>query len=91
MSKESYDIGFLRPEIKNFAINMEIEMRKKDELGYENKSRETDYLEGKLHEERNEVDECFIDNNINKFINEESLHEGIMLALLRYRLKEKQK
>jgi len=86
MSKKSYEISFLRPEIKNFAINMEIEMRKKDELGYTNNDKST-----QLHEERNEVDECSIDNNIDKFINEESLHEGIMLALLRYRLKEKQK
>lgn len=90
IEKEYNNTNYLRREILEFAFAMEEEMRKKDKLGYENKSRKIEYLEEKLHEERDEVDECFINDDMNKFISEESLHEGIMLALLRYRLKEEQ-
>lgn len=90
IEKEYNNTNYLRREILEFAFAMEEEMRKKDKLGYENKSRKIEYLEEKLHEERDEVDECFINDDMNKFISEESLHEGIMLALLRYRIKEEQ-
>jgi len=90
IEKEYNNTNYLRREILEFAFAMEEEMRKKDKLGYENKSMTIQYLEEKLHEERDEVDDCFINNNMIKFINEESLHEGIILALLRYRLKEEQ-
>ena len=100
IEKEYNNTNYLRREILEFAFAMEEEMRKKDKLGYENKSRKIEYLEEKLHEERDEVDECFIQAStffnkksnqwLDNFINEESLHEGIMLALLRYRLKEEQ-
>jgi len=88
IEKEYNNTNYLRREILEFAFAMEEEMRKKDKLGYEKKSREIKYLEDKLHEERDEVDDCFINNDIDKFINEESLHEGIILAILRNRLKE---
>ena len=99
--RRMYETYGMRKIIFDFAISMEEEMQNKDKLGYENKSRTIDYLKEKLKEERKEVDECFIQAHtffnptsnywIAKFINEESLHEGIMLVLLRYRLKEEQK
>jgi len=86
---------YLRPEILEFAQAMEAEMQKKDKLGYTNNDKPIEFLIDKLSEERDEVDECLIvlsggkwNINSNKLINEELLHEGIMLALLRYRLKE---
>lgn len=88
MTNESYDINFLRQEIKFFAINMEKEMQKKDELGYTNNDKSIQFLEDKLYEEIDEVYDCLINEETNKFINEESLHAGIMLAILRHRLKE---
>jgi len=88
IEKEYNNTNYLRREILEFAFAMEEEMRKKDKLGYENKSMIIQYLEEKLHEERDEVDECFINDDIKKFVNEESLHEGIMLVILRNRLKE---
>ena len=93
-----YETHGMRKILYEFAQSMENAMLEKDKLGYENKSRSIRYLEDKLHEERDEVDECFIQAStffnthsnqwFDKFINEESLHEGIMLALLRYRLIE---
>lgn len=90
----------MRKSLFDFAQAMEKSMQEKDKLGYENKIKSIRYLEDKLHEERNEVDECFIQSStffntnsnqwLDKFINEESLHEGIMLALLRHRLIEEQ-
>ena len=88
IESEYNNTNYLRREILEFAFAMEEEIRKKDKLGYENKSMTIQYLEEKLHEERDEVDDCFINNDIDKFINEESLHEGIILAILRNRLKE---
>lgn len=86
----------LRTEIQNFAIAMEMEMQKKDKEGYTYKDKSIEFLIDKLFEEREEVDECLIVENkgkwkIDEHINEELLHEGIILALIRHKLKEEQK
>jgi hypothetical protein len=83
----------LRPEIYQFAFEMEKEMQKKDKEGYTHKDKSIEFLIDKLFEEREEVDECLTVENegkwkIDEHINEELLHEGIMLALIRYKLKE---
>lgn len=77
----------LRPELKAAAIACELEMRKKDKLGYTSFDQSVDQLWTKLIEERKEVDECIESSDYEKFIKEESLHEIIMLALLRERLR----
>ena len=87
----------MRKSLFIFAEAMENEMQRKDAQSYTIKDKSTEFLIDKLFEERNEVDECFIEVNnkkqyINKFISklvdEELLHEGIMLALVRKRLIE---
>lgn len=89
------NIDYLRKEIQEFAFEMEFEMRKKDSQNYTHEDKSITFLIDKLFEKRDEVDECLIPEiggkwNINKLINEELLHEGIMLVLLRARLKEEQ-
>lgn len=74
---------FLRPEIQAYAERMELEMRRKDALGTFKNEESWDWLKAKLIEERKEVDECIEDGNDYKFFAEESLHEGIMLVLMR--------
>ena len=89
------NIDYLRKEIQEFAFEMEDEMRKKDKENYTHEDKPIEFLLDKLFEERDEVDECLIPEfggkwNINKLVNEELLHEGIMLVLLRDRLKKEQ-
>lgn len=74
---------FLRPEIRIYAERMEIEMQRKEALGIFKNEESWDWLKAKLVEERKEVDECLKDGDDYKFLAEESLHEGIMLVLMR--------
>lgn len=80
------EIPYLRKEIIDFAFAMENEMRRKDAKNYLPKDKSIEYLIDKLKEERNEVDECYVKNRIPKLIDEELLHEGIMLVLIRNKL-----
>jgi len=83
----------LRTEIQGFAIAMEKEMQKKDKEGYTYKDKSIGFLLNKLFEEREEVNDCLTVElggkwKINENINEELLHEAIILALIRYKLAE---
>ncbi len=80
----------IRNSIVDYAIAMELEIRRKKAAGVTNDGMKLiDYVD-KLHEERYEVDEELIKaiyngdtKAMNKLVKEEILHEGIMLVLTR--------
>ncbi len=75
-----------RKIIAEFAEAMEEKMQEKDKKGYTHEDKSLDYLVDKLKEERDEVDFELID--LPSFeIDEELLHEAIMVMLVRHKIK----
>ena len=71
----------IRPSLQHLMESCELEMQRKDCESYTIEGKDIEWLWDKLIEERKEVDEC--KENLGKFVNEEALHEVIMIALIR--------
>ncbi len=82
----NYGIHKIRKIIFEFAQAMEKKMQEKDEKGYTHEDKSLDYLIKKLKEERDEVDFELVD--LPSFeVDEELLHEAIMIMLVRHKIK----
>lgn len=77
----------VRPEVANFAVEMEREMQKKDALGYTHADKSLRYLVDKLIEERCEADTELCKGNNNNIRNE-LIHEAIIVMLVHSRFSE---
>lgn len=76
----------IKPEQLDFFIDIYGEQYRKELEGKLKDEKTIEWLKDKLIEERGEVDECIINEDAYKLINEELLHEAIMCMLLRDKL-----